>query len=74
MEQRRNAFGPVGAYDVQVDTVDGRPVVRATCAHPHTGMRVTLTFPAGAAPDLGRFKERVVRLVLSRIDKRQGTA
>ena len=56
---------PLGHLAVQVEDVDGKPVMRVRSVHPHSGLKVTLTFPVNGA-DIGPFKERVVRSVLAR--------
>lgn len=57
---------PFGNCDLKVEDLYGKPVVRARSVHASSGMKVMLTFPVGAAFDLGQFKERVVRSMLER--------
>jgi len=61
-------------YDLSLETVNGRQVVRARCVHPHSGLRITLTFPVDGGVDLEQFKGRLVRMAAKRIANSSGTA
>lgn len=61
-------------YDLSLETVNGRQVVRATCVHPRSGLRITLTFPVDGGVDLEQFKGRLARMAAKRIANSNGTA
>lgn len=62
------------AYELALESVNGRPVVRARCTDSATGLKVTLTFPVDGPADLAQFKQRLLRQAIAHLDRKQGFA
>ena len=62
------------AYELTLESLNGRPVIRARCTDPDTGLKVVLTFPVEGTDDLGHFKQRLLRQAIAQLDRKQGFA